>query len=130
MNGAPGGGKTEISAPMVYAAAILIAAGVCASVWTVWQTLRAPPAVEPVAFAPATSGEIPAASDQPPAARPQELPLVRGGEFATDFELMRQRAQTARATAEVLRRAAQANPAAAWPAEQIKAVECGEVAIR
>ncbi len=124
MTGAFNGRQHDAPAPlMITAAAVLIAAGVGASVWTLWHTLRAP------AGAPAAAADKPAPA-MAPAVPVQAAAPARGGEFTTDFEQMRRRAQTARATAEVLRRARRANDGSAWTEEMIKAVERGDVAIR
>ncbi len=126
MNGAFNGRQPDAPAPlMIIAAAVLIAAGVGASVWTLWHTLRAPPGAAPEALAAAKP-----APAMPAAVPAQAAAPARGGEFTTDFEQMRQRAQTARTTAEVLRRARRANANSAWTEEMIKAVERGDVAIR
>ena len=129
MTGAFDSRKTDAPAPLlILAAAVLIAAGVGASVWTLWQSLRAAPAISPPADAPADLSPPPpptAAGASAPAAAP-----LRGGEFVTDFEQMRQRAATGQATAAVLRREQKAGAGSPWSEDQIKAVERGDLAIR
>ncbi len=132
MNGASNSGRTDAPAPLViFTAVVLIAAGVGASVWTLWQSLRSAPVAPPAADAPAapllasplqqsSASGAPASTSAP----------LRGGEFNTDFEQMRQREATGQAAAAVLRRARKAGAGSPWTEDQVQAVERGDLAIR
>jgi hypothetical protein len=122
--------KTDRSAPlMTILIVLLIVGGVGASVWTLWQALRATPDTRPCAVAPAEPSPAPEASATLATPMPDATPL-HNENVAHSFEQMRQQEANNLETAATLRRAQKAGRGAPWTEEQIQAVERGDLAIR
>lgn len=110
---------------VLYAALLFALFGVGLSVWMVIKTLSEPLSLNPPTPSPAAHAQTePAALETKP-----EETIFYGSEFITDRELLREREQVARETAEVLRRQAQEEPETALSEDDIRAVERGDMVL-